>query len=52
MTDETTINLKRRAEELGIDVVDIRTEKDEEDFIADCGIEVNYVSRAKLRRLI
>ena len=47
--DETTNNLDRRAEKLGIDLVDIRTEKDEDEFIADCGIELNFVSRAYLR---
>ena len=52
MGDSTLNSLKRGAEELGIDLIDVRTEKDENELIEYCGLPNTLATRGTLRRKI
>lgn len=52
MGDNALNSLKRGAEELGIDLIDVRTENDERELIEYCGLPNTLATRGTLRRRI
>ena len=50
--DETTRKLKRKAEEIGIGFIDVKTVEDEVELLQLCALPVNLPTKTKLRRLI
>ena len=52
MGDRALNSLKRGAEELGIDLIDVRTENDERELIEYCGLQNTLAIRGTLRRKI
>ena len=52
MGDSALNSLKRGAEELGIDLIDVRTENDERELIEYCGLPNTLATRGTLRRKI
>ena len=52
MGDSALNRLKRGAEELGIDLIDVRAENDERELIEYCGLPNTLATRGALRRKI
>lgn len=50
--DEITRKLKRKAAEMGIDFIDVRTGEEEVELLQLCALPVNLQTKSKLRRLV
>ena len=50
--EEVERRLKRGAADIGIDLIDLRTAEEEEEFLGQCGLPSDLRTKGKLRRLI
>ena len=50
--EEVERRLKRGAADIGIDLIDLRTEKEEEEFLGHCKLKSDLPTKGKLCRLI